>query len=279
MTQGVQEQITILPAIKSELHLFQISREMFCADMMPGTLYGPLEQREGILDCVCMDIADHVDFGTVIDGLVLFLVESGLNHRLRIADPVIRDDSIHVHADAIFDVLCECVRFGILDVIEPYVAAALPDADYDFFVGPASSAAAPFNAADVRFVHFDRAIEHLFAGFDHGSSNTMAKVPYGFVANSDSALNLAGRHSLLRFAQQQGSHEPFRQWKVGVIEDRASRHGELVVAILTIEKFLLGFKFRSSLLAARTFDACRPAETAQQFAASFICREFGSYVW
>src|SRR5258706_4095946 len=142
MTQGICEQISILPTIKSELHLFEICGKMLRADVMPRTSDRPLEERECVLDGVSVDVSDYINLGAMIDRFVLVFVESGLNHRFRVADPIVGDDSIHIHTDAIFDVLSEGVRFGVLDVIEPDVAAALPDTDYDFFVGAASGASA-----------------------------------------------------------------------------------------------------------------------------------------
>ncbi len=228
MTQGIQEQIGVLPTIKPELHLFEICGKMLRADVMPRTSDRPLEERECVLDGVSVDVSDYINLGTMIDRFVLVFVESGFNHRFRVADPIISDDSIHIHTDAIFDVLSQGVRFGVLDVIEPDVAAPLPDADYDFFVGAASGAPATLHAADIRFVHFDSATEHLLAGFNHGGSDAMAEIPCCFVADSDGPLNLAGRHTFLGFTQQQSSHEPFRQRQVRIIEDRSNRHGELV---------------------------------------------------
>lgn len=278
MTQGIQEQIGVLPAIKPEFHLFEIGREMLCADMVPTSHDSTLEKRESIFDGISMDVADHINFGAMVDGLVLVLVNASLNHCLGVANPIIGDDPTHVHTDAIFDVFGERVRFGVLDMVEPNLAAALPDADYDFFIRAAPGTSTVLDTADIGFIHFDRAVEHLLVHFDHCCANPMAEIPCSFVAHSNRSLNLAGRHSLLGFAEQQGSHEPLCQWQVRVIEDRASGHGKLVVTVFAVEKFLLGFKFRSGLLAARALDAKRPAETAQHFAASFVSREFGGYV-
>jgi len=98
------------------------------------------------------------------------------------------------------------------------------------------------------------------------------------LAYSDGALNLTGRHSLFCFTQKQRGHEPFRQRQVRIIENRASGHSELIVAILAVEQFLVGFEFYSSLFAARAFNAQRPTETAQHLAASFVSGELSAQV-
>ena len=78
MTQGIQEQIGILPAIEPESHFVKISRKMFCADLVPRSHNAAFQKRESGLDCIGMNIALHINAVLMPDGLVLFGRDSGL---------------------------------------------------------------------------------------------------------------------------------------------------------------------------------------------------------
>jgi hypothetical protein len=58
-----------------------------------------------------------------------------------------------------------------------------------------------------------------------------------------------------------------------VIENRSSRDGKLVIAVLAVEQLLFGFQFHGWHLAAHTFNATGPAETDKQLAAFFVSVE------
>src|SRR5262245_37040012 len=73
MTQSIKEQIVTFPAIKPELHLREIGREMLCTDSVPASYDAPLKQRERGFHCVRMHISANVLNG-VIDRLVLHLL-------------------------------------------------------------------------------------------------------------------------------------------------------------------------------------------------------------
>jgi hypothetical protein len=79
-------------------------------------------------------------------------------------------------------------------------------------------------------------------------------------------------------AEQQRSKEPFVQRKVGVIEDRASRNRELIIAILAVEQLLVGIQPHNGHLATRAFRASGPAEPDKQLAALIIGSEHGVYI-
>jgi hypothetical protein len=57
---------------------------------------------------------------------------------------------------------------------------------------------------------------------------------------------------------------------MGIIEDRASSHGEVVLAFGTVE-LLVSLNPRNALTeASRAFDATGPAQFSQNFSASFV---------
>jgi hypothetical protein len=61
MTQRIQKQVSVLPAVESELHLFQIDRQLFRADMVPCSHYSSLEKRGAILNGVGVNISNYVE--------------------------------------------------------------------------------------------------------------------------------------------------------------------------------------------------------------------------
>src|SRR6185437_6642575 len=150
--------------------------------------------------------------------------------------------------------------------------AALSEANHDFFivVRPVPSSTFAFSASNVGFVHLDSTVQHGTLSFFHGSTNAMAEIPSGFVANSESSFDLISRHALPRFAQQQRSKEPFGKGQVRIVEDSGSSDGELVIAFLAIEQLLGGRQFDHGTIAAQALRAIGPAQPNQQFAASFI---------
>ena len=98
----------------------------------------------------------------------------------------------------------------------------------------------------------------------------------GLEQSPDGALELMGTHSLLRFTEQQRSHEPDRQRQVRIVEDRPGCNGELIVALCTPEQFYIrGKSDNIAGLATWALRANWPAETFQQFTATRSCTRPG----
>jgi hypothetical protein len=207
MTQGIEKQIGILPAVKPEAHFFQIGRKMLCADVMPSSANAPLKQGECVLDCVCVAVSHDVDFLLVVDSFVLFLRHSGPLNRRRIGWVVIGEDHIGIFADVFSNVPGERIGLHIFGVKQSKLSVSLPNTDDDFFILQAAMPTAfSVYAADKGFVHFDLAVEHWFVHLNHSSPDTMAEVPSSFIADSNGPLNLAGRNAFLGFTEKQSSH-------------------------------------------------------------------------
>lgn len=269
MTQGIEEQIGILPAVESEAHFFKISLQMLGAQFVPATTQTTLEQRESILDRVGVDISAHVIADSMLHG---FMLETH--------SPC--DARIHISfiGEQYFDILPEILaqeflnRLGrdVLGVEQPKLAIALTDADYWTLFGAASTPIqSTTRAADVGFIHFDFPVEHWSLGLDHCSTDAVAQVPSRFVASdSERALNLASGYALLGLAEKHGSHEPFGEREMAIIEDRASGDSELVIAIFAVEQLLVSFKLYRVHLAARAARAFGPAQSDKQFAATIF---------
>ena len=279
MTQSIQEQIAIFPPIESEGHFFEVRRKMFCADVMPRSANPSLEQRERIFDSIGMRVTHHIDAFGVVNRLVFFGWNASLLHCGRIRWVVVSEDYIYVFADILTDILGHCFGPNILRVEEAKLPATLPNTNNDFLIFKSLvSSTAPIYSADIGFIHFDFSIKHGLVSLSHSSANTMAEIPRSFVAYSDGTLNLTSRDTFLGFAEKQCSHEPFGQREMRVIKDRSSCDTELIVAILAVEEFLIGFEFNSCLLAARALDASGPAKAAQKFTAPLVSRKLSSYV-
>jgi len=283
MTQSIQEQGRRLPAVEAESHFVQIGLQMLRADLVPRSHDAALEEREGGFNGVRVDISAHVFFRFVVDCLVLPAVDASFNHGRWIASQFVSDHDLHVGADIFLDVLGQRARLRICRMKKPQIAAALPDADYDFFLILAvpDSLASLFSAY-IGFVHFDSTVEHRLVYLLHRVPDAVTEIPCGlvgtFVLAPDRAPDLISGHSFAGFAEQQRDREPFGQFQVGVMKDGASGNGELVIAILAIEQLGRGRKPDNFTgLASRTLGAFWPAQPLQQIAAFIIGREqFGN---
>ena len=127
MTQRVQEQIGVLPAVEAEFHLCKIGREMLCADSMPRANDAAFQKRKGILHGVGVDVPINVDLGLVLDRFVTVSHGNTL-HGSRIGIEFVGHDYIHVCTDILLDELCQRPALNVISMKETQIAAALPDA-------------------------------------------------------------------------------------------------------------------------------------------------------
>ena len=266
MTKSVEEQIRPLPAIKAELHLFQIGREMLGANPVPRSGDAALEKREGGFDGVGVNVPHDIHAGTVVNFLVVGPLS--LSHGGIVRGRIIRENDFHVLADILADVLRERSALSISRMEEAEIAIALANADHYFLVVEPCDMSFSFDlAANVGNVHLYFAVEHGLVGLRHGMADAMAEVPRRFVAHSDRSLNLAGRHSLLRFTEQVRREEPLAERQVRVVEHRAGSDGELIVTVFAVEELFVGIQLDHRAFAAQTLRAFGEAETNQKLAA------------
>ena len=278
MPQRVHKEIRILPAIKTETHLFQVGWQMFRADLMPRSHDAALEKREGRFDGVSVNVPVNVDMAFVSNGFVLFDV-IGSPHRIGISGPLIGHDHIDIFAHVFSNKRRQSCALSILGMEESEIATTLAYAQNDFFLRSAPSNASPaLFSANVSFVQFDGAIQHRSIGFFHRGADSMAEIPRGFVADPKGALDLICAHSFPCFAEQEHGHEPRFQREMSVMKDGLSEHAELVPALDTLELFLRGNLEHTLALAADTFDTVRPAQFLEQRPALFVGREHLSEV-
>src|SRR5436309_3017428 len=266
MTQRINEQIGALPAIESEFHLFKISGEMLGANPMPRPHDSALEKRKGRFNGIGVNVSHDVYARTVIDFLVVR--SFGFPHGRIIRGRIVGENDFHVLGDILADVLCERSTLCVSGVEEAQVAIALADANnYFLVVILCDMALAAIYTADISNVHLDLAIQHRLIGLCHCVPNAMAEIPSRLIAHSDRALNLAGRHTLLRFAEQVSSQKPLLKRQVRIVEYGAGSDGELIVTVFAVEELLVGFQLDHRPFAAQAFWDIRPAEMDEQGAA------------
>jgi hypothetical protein len=277
--QSINKQIGILAAIESKGHFFAVGLEMLRADFMPRAHNAALQERECGFDRARVSVALGIDAEFVANRLVPSIFPQMLR-RAPVCLPIVREKNIDIFADILTDVLFEGSALCIAGMKEAEIAATLTDSNDDFLVIVLRFLSLPpILTADVGFIHFDFAAEHRPVDFYHRRADSMAEIPCRSVASdSERALNLASGHTFLRFTEKQNSDEPFIQRQMAVIENRSSRNGELVVAILTVENLLLGLKFYNWHLAAQALRAFGPAQSDKQLAALCIGRKHGIYI-
>src|SRR5208282_3620788 len=165
MTQGVHEQIRVVPAIESESHLRAVCLKVFGANAVPTAHDAALQERESGLDSISVGVAFGVDAELVPNGLVSAVFPNVLGRAL-VGVPIVGVQDVHA------DVLPKRSAPRIFGMEETQFAAALTDANYSFFsLVERVLALPPILAADKSFIHFDFAVEHGSLRFDHRGSD------------------------------------------------------------------------------------------------------------
>src|SRR2546426_1166056 len=270
MTQGVQEQIGVLPAIETESHLVQIGREMFCADLMPRSDDTALQKTESVLDCVGVNIRSeaYIFLLRVIHRLMPI---AQFAQSLGVGCQFIGHDHIHILRDIFLDISGQSSALCILGMEESQLAIALPNADHYLFVGRCFPAPwVSLLSTHIGFIHLDSTIQHGSIKFLHGGSNPMAEIPRGFIASADDALDLGCAHSFAGFAEQIRGNKPFSQCKVRVLKHSARDDRELVRASIALIAVVLLNPRVAMMLATWTDDTLRPAQPFKDFSAAII---------
>lgn len=263
----------MISTVKSERHFVEVRGQMLCADIVPSAHDPALQERKRGFDGVGMHQTGDI-FLAVIDGLVLLALASF--ERVGVNGGFVGHDNADIFADVFIDDCADGLGFRIVRMDESQFAIALADTDDDILLA-ARQILAGF-PADIRFVHFNRSIEHRLCLL-HRCADSVTKEPCGLVgADTERALNLAGGHTLLGFAEKERSGEPLLKRQMGIVKYRASGHRELVVTLFAIEQMLLGFELYYGQLAAQAARPFGEAQASEQFAALGISREHRVYV-
>jgi hypothetical protein len=270
MTQGIDKQVRAFTPVESKAHFFQVGREMLCADLMPRSDDPALEKREGRFDRVRVNVAIHVHAVLVFDRLVLGAVDASFDHRLGIGREFVGEDNLDLSIDVFLDVFGQCAGLCVLRMEESKIAAALTNADHNFFVViPVLNRT--LITADVGFVHFDFPGERKFFSRRHSLANAMAEVPGRLVRHADCTFDLKCANSLFGLTHQQRRGEPLDERQMGIMKNGASGYGELIITLHTEQDFGVRCKpRRRCVIAAWAHGAIRPAKPFQQFSALYV---------
>src|SRR5271166_5265272 len=240
MTQSVNKQIGILPAIKAERHFVKVGLQMLGADLVPSSHDTALQQRECRFYAVRVDVSAEADifFRRVVHGFMFSFANGS-----RICGKVIGHDYINIGANVLFDVALHSTVLSIFRMEKPQITVALANPDYDFLIGFSLAATSTaILSADVSFIHFDSTVQHGPVNLFHGATYAVEEIPRrlvrAFTLAPKCTLELHGAHALACLYQQQNSHEPRFKRKVGVVEDRLSEHAELIAALDAFKLFL-----------------------------------------
>ncbi len=277
MTQGVNEKIGAIATVEPERHLVQIGLKMLGADLVPASHDAALQERECGFNRIGCD-ARSVFVADIFTGQMIDCLMLGIPYGVLVSWEAVSDKYLNVRAHVLADISCQRSALGIVRMEESQVTVSLSKADDNLFRVPSSLRSETFQfAADVGFIHLDSTVKHGLFYFFHGRTDAMAEIPSGlvgtFVLTPKRPLELQGAHALLGFAEQQYSGKPDRQRQVGIVENRASKHGELIDAGLTKEQFFRRSQFDSIGFTAWAAYTFWPAEPLKQFAALFVGRE------
>lgn len=258
----------MMATIESERHLVEVSGKMLRANIVPSAHDPALEERERGFYRVSVNQAGDV-FLFMLNGLVLAALV--LVERKGVDGGFVCDNDADIFTDILVNDCADSLGLCIARVDESQFTVALSNSD-DNILLMAWPTFSGF-AANIRFVNFDSSVKHGLC-FLHRGADSMAEVPCSFVrADTERALNLARGHSFFRFTEKERSSKPLFERQVRVIKNGSRRHGELVVALLTIEKMLLGFELHDGHLATQAARPFGEAQTGQQFSAFGVSRE------
>lgn len=174
---------------------------------MEGTDDSALKQGECGFNRVGVYIALYVDFVPVADGFVLSALDASRNECRNVGGEFVGNDSLSVRRNMFFDWFGKVFRGVVLDVDEPQIAAALPDA-HDHFLALVFSPVVTLLPADVGFVNFHHAPEFRRIRFHHCLADAMREIPCRAVLDTQSASELISGDALLGFANQGNGEKP-----------------------------------------------------------------------
>jgi len=272
MSERINEQVGIVPAIEAEFHLFQVGRKILCAEFMPRSHDAALQQRKGGFHGVGVNVAIYVNLVTVPNGFVLPALNTSGNHSLGVSWKFISHHYLNIGADVLFDVLRQRSRLHIASMKKTELSASLSQTDYDLFivVGPVPSSSSMLSSADPSFIHLDSTVQHRALCFFHGSTNAMAEIPCGFITDAQGPFHLVRRETLSGFNKQQYGSEPNSKRQVGIVEYCSRSYGEVVFTISTVELLVCLYPRNAFAVATRTLNLIRPSQSNQNLSAFIV---------
>jgi len=181
-----------------------------------------------------LSFASRISAASVFDYIVFWV--SFLNEV--ISGKIIRHN-VGVVADVFAQNFFEVLSGDAPNVARDHFAVSLDKRDYRSLVAiharPSSLPSFSALAADIRFIHFNRARQFGFERFlFHRVANPMRHEPRALISHSKHSVKLVGAHAFLARAEKMDCHEPFVQRNMAVREDRIHSDRELLAASLTL---------------------------------------------
>src|SRR5271165_767493 len=205
---------------------------MLCGNFMPCSDDAALQQTEGALDCVGVNVSIHVATETVVNLAMLILELT--THRSVVGGEIVGHDEFDIIRDVLVNDFVERAGLDIAYASEAQFSATLPNPNHDFLLAISASGNASvvvMMPTYVGLINFYDAVKRWALHFLHRCADAMTQVPRSLIALlSKHPIDLAGRHAFLGFGQQVGNDEPRNQRQVGVMEHGAHRHRELIMA-------------------------------------------------
>ena len=198
---------------------------MLRTDLMIRPHDRPLEEREGPLDAVGMNVTAHVLFRRVVHGLVLSVLILDALVGLK----VVRVDLLGIRGMLFYESVERLAVPSLLDN-QADTAATLQGSQDHSLVSLVSTSHALNTTSDKGLIDFDCPFERFDVGVFQGRTDAMTKVPRRLVGDLENPLELVGRDALARLGHHVDGGEPLPKRQVGVMEDRSSLDGELVTA-------------------------------------------------
>ena len=279
------EYVGFFPAIKPELKLCEIQRQIFFADVMVGSHDSTFQERPKVIQILGVNDAPHVFFGLVIDSFVR--IASALQAP-KLSAFIGRDQFYLLSIDHFADETFSLVRADVLDHLTDYVAFARDRAD-DWNLAALTKAVRialrlvhlAALAADEGFINFDNPHQLPKLGVFHSGAEPHAHVPSSLIlASSKHPVNLQGTDTFLGSEHQMENLEPHAERLFGFLENRPSfereaiRRAIVLTALLTLPVPRMRFtRVYMIVAAARTFDASGPAPREQIRPARFLIGE------
>ena len=269
--EGVVEDVVVLSIVVSPFQFVDVAIHVLDAHLVERAGERTLEQRPHALDAVRVNVA-HDPF--------LFGVVHGFMAGVAVLDADIRPQLISVYGLGIVlhvapDEVVERVFPDVGDALDSHLAAALDGPGDPLLVALVAVALALRLAAYERFIHFHHAQKRR-AGkrlVSHGLAYAVAQIPRRAVGDAQGALHLVGGDALLGFAHEVDRQKPLAKRQVGIVHDRATRHGKLVFAALAFPAILVLQFEHVHIAAPRAAHTGGPANVAQHRAAFFVIAE------
>ena len=199
---------------------------MLCAEFMVSACNRTLQEAPDVLNRVGVSIFHNIFALMVRDGLMLSVMVPDAP----IGRPVVGVDGFGLVLGVLLNEVMQGLSVEAVDDLESSLAATLDDSNDNALVALVAFPESPLFATYPCLIYLNLAAQLRGVGFGHGVADAVAEIPSGLVRDSDGALDLIGRDTLLGLKHEVDGDEPFGKRKVAIVKDGPCRHRELVAA-------------------------------------------------